>query len=212
MVTSTLAFRLQIKGVHFLHCVPILLSLLIIMGVASAQEWPAYGNDAGGTRYSPLTQISAKNVSTLKPAWTYHMGEMDRDEVEANRHHTAPFETTPIVIDGVLYFSTPSNRVIALESETGKELWQFDPQALVTGRHHFFQHRGVSYWQSADGKESRIIYGTFDGRLIALNAKDGKPCADFGKNGEIDLRPGAQAPPFIGDNATTGDPFPASSM
>ena len=198
-VKNTLAFRLRISSTLLLHGVPILLGLFLATTVATAQQWPAYGNDAGGTRYSPLTQISSKNVSTLKPAWTYHMGELDRDEVEANRHHTAPFEATPIVVDGVLYFSTPSNRVIALDSETGKELWQFDPQASVAGRHHFFQHRGVSYWQSARGKEARIVYGTFDGRLIALNAKDGKRCADFGTNGEVDLRPGAQAPPFVGD-------------
>jgi len=193
------ALRSAAKRVLFRRATPFLLSMFFIAVVASAQEWPSYGNDPGGRRYSPLTQINRVNVATLAPAWTYHMGELDRDEVEANRHHSAPFESTPIVVNGILYFSTPSSRVIALDSDTGAELWQFDPQAANSGRHHFYQHRGVAYWQSADTRDSRILYGTFDGRLIALNAKDGRPCRDFGKNGEIDLRPGASAPPFGGD-------------
>ena len=89
-----------------------------------------------------------------------------------------------------LYFSTPSNRVIALNAETGQEIWQFDPQAGRAGPRQFFQHRGVAYWQSKTGDDRRILYGTFDGRLIALDAKTGKPCRDFGKDGTVDLRAG----------------------
>lgn len=118
------------------------------------------------------------------------MGEVDRRGNETDRHHIVPFESTPIVIDGVLYFSTPSNRVIALNAETGQEIWQFDPQAGRKGPRQFFQHRGVTYWQSKTGGEGRILYGTFDGRLIALEAKTGKPCREFGKDGAIDLRAG----------------------
>jgi glucose dehydrogenase len=94
------------------------------------------------------------------------------------------------MIDGVLYFSTPSNRVIALNADTGREIWQFDPQAGRAGPRQFFQHRGVAYWQSNDAHDQRILYGTFDGRLIALNAKTGKPCGDFGKGGIVNLREG----------------------
>jgi len=118
------------------------------------------------------------------------MGEVDRGGNETDRHHTAPFESTPIMIGGVLYFSTPSNRVIALDAETGQEIWQFDPQAGRAGPRQFFQHRGVAYWQSKTGGEGRILYGTFDGRLIALDAKSGKPCREFGKDGIVDLRAG----------------------
>ena len=82
----------------------------------------------GGTRFSSLQQINRKNVGALKRAWTYHTGEMNRGN-ETDRHHIAPFETTPLVVDGMLYLSTPSNRVIALDAETGEEIWQFDPQA-----------------------------------------------------------------------------------
>ena len=118
------------------------------------------------------------------------MGEVDRGGNETDRHHVAPFESTPIVIDGVLYFSTPSNRVIALDAESGQEIWQFDPQAGRAGPRQFFQHRGVTYWQSKAGDDRRILYGTFDGHLIALDAKTGKPCREFGKDGTVDLRVG----------------------
>jgi glucose dehydrogenase len=118
------------------------------------------------------------------------MGELDRESNETGRHHVVPFESTPIVIDGALYFSTPSNRVIALDAETGKEIWRFDPQAGRAGPRHFFQHRGVAYWHDKTGNDGRILYGTFDGRLIALDAKTGKPCSEFGTDGTVDLRAG----------------------
>src|SRR5437667_5760677 len=164
--------------------------LLALSPVVCAQEWQFYGGDTGGTRSSPLKQINRQNIKSLKRAWTYHMGEGDRRGNETDRHHIVPFESTPIVIDGVLYFSTPSNRVIALDAETGQEIWQFDPQAGRAGPRQFFQHRGVAYWQSKTGGEGRILYGTFDARLIALDAKTGKPCHEFGKDGTVDLRAG----------------------
>jgi len=148
------------------------------------------------------------------------MGEADRGGNETDRHQVAPFESTPLVIGGVLYFSTPSNRVIALDAETGKEIWQFDPQAGHAGQRQFFQHRGVAYWQSKNGDDRRILFGTFDGRLIALDAKTGKPCHDFGKDGTVNLRagvadafPGAEysvtSPPAIyQDLAITGAAVP----
>ena len=167
-----------------------ILFLLALSPTASAQEWRFYGGDPGGTRSSPLKQINRQNVKNLKRAWTYHIGEVNRGGNETDRHHIAPFESTPIVIDGVLYFSTPSNRVIALDAESGREIWQFDPQAGRARSRQFFQHRGVAYWQSKKGDDRRILYGTFDGWLIALDAKTGKPCKDFGGNGEVNLRAG----------------------
>jgi len=167
---------LGLLGATAISRILLLLPLALTM---SAQEWRFYGGDASGTRYSPLKQINRQNVKNLKRVWTYHMGEVDRGGNETDRHNIAPFESTPIVIDGVLYFSTPSNRVIALDAETGQEVWQFDPQAGRTGPRQFFQHRGVAYWQSKTGGEGRILYGTFDARLIALDAKTGKPCREF---------------------------------
>jgi len=165
--------------------------LLALSSAAPAQEWSSYGGDVGGTRYSPLKQIDRQNVKNLQRAWTYHMGEVDRGGNATDRHHIVPFESTPLVVDGVLYFSTPSNRVVALDAERGQEIWQFDPQAGRGGQREFFQHRGVAYWQNKTGEERRVLFGTFDGRLIELEAKTGKPCRDFGKNGVVDLRAGA---------------------
>src|SRR5467141_268360 len=105
------------------------------------------------------------------------------DSNGTDRHRVAPFESTPLVIDDTLYLSTPSNRVIALNAESGQEIWQFDPQAVSAGPRQFFQHRGVVYWQNKTGDDRRILYGTFDGRLIALDARSGKPCRNFGKDG-----------------------------
>src|SRR3989449_11675657 len=158
-----------------------ILVMMALSPTVSAQEWRFYGGDPGGTRSSPLKQINRQNVKNLKRAWTYHMGELDRGGNETDRHHIAPFESTPIVIGGVLYFSTPSNRVIALDAETGLETWRFEPQAGRAGPRQYFQHRGVAYWQSKTGGEGRILYGTFYGRLIVLDAINGKAGRESGK-------------------------------
>src|ERR1700751_4708221 len=84
-------------------------------------EWTAYGHDALGSRFSPLTQINRDNVSRLAVAWTYRTGEMS-----ASTRQPAKFEATPLVVDGTLYLSTPFGRVIALDPETGRERWTFD--------------------------------------------------------------------------------------
>src|SRR5213592_4460983 len=167
-----------------------ILLLLVLVPNVSAQEWWFYGGDPGGTRYSSLQQINPRNVGLLRQAWTYHTGEVTRGDRSTERHRIAPFESTPLVVDGVLYFTTPSSRVIALAAETGNEIWQFDPQAGLPGPRRFHQNRGVAYWQDSRGNDRRILYGTFDGRLIALDARSGKPCRDFGKNGTVDLRAG----------------------
>ena len=101
---------------------PAALFLLLLVPCAGwAQDWRFYGGNAGGTRFSSLQQINRQNVGALKQAWAYHTGEVNRGN-ETDRHHIAPFETTPVVVDGMLYLSTPSNRVIALDAETGREI------------------------------------------------------------------------------------------
>src|SRR6266566_6528394 len=151
-------------------------------------EWQFYGGNQAGTRYSPLKDINRGNIAQLRRAWVYHTGELDLGL------QTAPFQAsfscTPLVVNGVMYLSTPSSRVIALDAETGNEIWKFDPQAGVPGPRRFHQNRGVAYWQDNRGNDRRILYGTFDGRLIALDARTGKPCRDFGKDGVVDLREG----------------------
>lgn len=167
----------------------VLLLLLVPCG-EWPQEWRFYGGNAGGTRFSSLQQINRQNVGALKRVWTYHTGEVNRGN-ETDRHHVAPFETTPVIADGMLYLSTPSNRVIALDAETGREIWQFDPQAGRSER-TFFQNRGVAYWENETRGDRRIVYGTFDGRMICLDAKTGKPCQGFGTKGEVNLRAGSR--------------------
>jgi membrane-bound PQQ-dependent dehydrogenase (glucose/quinate/shikimate family) len=174
---------------------PCLLAIFTAGSVVAAQDWRSYGGDPGGTRSSPLTQITPQNVTQLAPAWTYHTGEVRREQHSTARHRVPPFESTPLVIDDVLYFSTPSNRVTALDAGTGREIWQFDPQAGHAGSRHFHQHRGVAYWQNESGSERRILFGTYDGRLIALDASTGKPCSDFGNHGIINLRDGVEEHP-----------------
>jgi quinoprotein glucose dehydrogenase len=99
--------------------------LLLLALTASDVDWPNYGRDPGGTRYSPLTQITRQNVTQLKPAWEYHTGAL-KPETELNQK--AAFETTPILVGGTLYLSTPFDQVIALDPATGKERWVYDPK------------------------------------------------------------------------------------
>src|SRR5258708_39074470 len=93
------------------------------------EEWPCYGHDAGGMRYSQLTDINRENVAQLKVAWVFHTGDISDGKGQRKR---SGFETTPILVDGTLYLTTPFNRVIALHPETGKQLWAHDPKTELS--------------------------------------------------------------------------------
>src|SRR5207245_2817093 len=95
----------------------------------AVDEWPYYGHDAGGLRYSPLAQINRENVSQLKVAWVFHTGDISDGNGDRKR---SGFETTPILVDGTLYLTTPFNRVIALDPETGTQRWAYDPKTKLT--------------------------------------------------------------------------------
>ncbi len=136
-------------------------------------DWPAYGRDPGGARYSPLDQINTKNVTRLQRAWTYHTKERGRN-----------FETTPIFVGNLLYLPVQNQKIVALEPESGKEIWKYDPKS--NGR----ELRGVSYWPGDPRTPPRILFGTGDGRLMALDARTGTPVAGFGDNGVVNLRAG----------------------
>jgi quinoprotein glucose dehydrogenase len=156
------------------------------MVLSSAQEWPYYGGDAGGSKHSPLDQINRANVAQLRVAWTYNTGDVSDGSQLPTR---SAFECTPLVVDGVMYLTTPFSRLVALEAETGKQLWAFDPQLRKDRNYNLFVNRGVAYW--SDGKRKRLFLGTPDGRLFAVDASTGKAAAGFGKGGSIDLRRGA---------------------
>lgn len=154
-------------------------------------EWQHYGNSAGGTRYSPLTQITPDNVGLLEPVWTYHAGTSGYEPASLFEGMLT-IEATPLKIGERLYFCTGYNDVIALEAETGKEAWRHRTR-LDAGGVFTRTCRGVAYYRvpNASGICSQRIYtATLDARLIALDADTGKQCADFGVAGEVDLRQG----------------------
>src|ERR1700758_2605481 len=154
-------------------------------------DWPAYGNDPGGMRYSSLRQIDASNVAKLHLAWTFHTRDVSDG---SNGWKRSGLETTPILVDGTLYLTTAFNRVIALDPATGQQRWAFDPQIdLSLDYGDGLINRGVATWldSSRSAKQPcrrRIYEATLDARLIALDAGTGKPCAEFGHDGEVMLR------------------------
>lgn len=160
----------------------------------SNNEWPAYGRDAGGSRYSNLQQINSNNVGKLKVAWTYRTGELKTYE-GTSAIEKAAFEATPIMIGSTLYFSTPSDRVMAVDATTGSKKWVFDPKVNLKKDYSEITSRGVSSWPAPGDKintaaQRRIFIGTIDGRLIAIDAGTGKTISSFGKDGIVDLKAG----------------------
>jgi quinoprotein glucose dehydrogenase len=154
-------------------------------------DWPNYGNDPGGMRYSPISQINRENVAQLKVAWVFHTGDISDG---SGRPKRSGLETTPILVDGILYLTTPFNRVFAVDPETGKQLWVYDPMIDIAGSYgDGLINRGVAAWLDplrAKGKpcRRRIFEATLDARLIALDGATGVPCLDFGNRGQISLR------------------------
>jgi quinoprotein glucose dehydrogenase len=132
------------------------------------QDWPVYGGGFEGNHYSTLKQINRSNVQQLEMAWTFDSGE------------TGGLQTSPIIVEGVVYALTPTQKVIALDGSTGNLLWKFDSGMI--GRQ---PDRGLAYW--SDGKEKRILVGIVS-YVYALDVATGKPVASFGKDGRIDLR------------------------
>ena len=173
---------------------------------ATPGEWPTYGRDAGGDRFSPLDQINAGNVANLKPAWTFHMkpeeagaaAEGAPEQAQRQAEGAGPFRTsgrfsaseaTPLMVGGLLYLTTPYRTVVALEPETGKAVWRYDAPGSSP-----LSLRGVEYWPGDGKSPAEILFGARDGRLFALDAKTGKPVAGFGKDGILD----AKTPEVVG--------------
>ncbi|MDP9065393.1 MAG: PQQ-binding-like beta-propeller repeat protein, partial [Pseudomonadota bacterium] len=159
----------------------------------AANEWPYYGGDAGGSKYSALADIHRGNVSRLRLAWQWRTGE----EPSAT-FGTSPgmFEATPVMVDGVLYLTTPYNRVVALDPATGREKWSYDPQAYQAGQvpnGTGFVHRGVAVWRDSRRHALRVLLNTRN-RLIELDAASGRPILSFGDQGVVDLLEGLQWP------------------
>ena len=190
----------------FAACLPLCASQA--QAPAKKSDWTSYGYDAGGGRFSPLTQITPANVDKLEVAWTYHM-----NPVPSQKLARIPFATTtPLVVDGRMFLGTPYGRVVALDATSGKQLWAYE---LPTGDQPPF--RGLAYWPGDKGHAPRLIFGTLRGKMIALDARTGAPSKDFGENGMVDTKTpeimnglpdafyGYSAPPTIYKNiAITG--------
>ena len=169
-------------------------------------EWVAYGRDASGNRFSPLSQITRENVRGLKVAWTYRTGDT------THTRQPAKFEATPLMVDGTLYLSTPFARVIALDPETGREKWTFDPHTDRGMNWGDWANRGVSTWLDTKAPAGspcrrRIYVGTVDARIFALDARTGVMCKQFGTNGVISLKRGLRnAPAYKEEYELTSPP------
>jgi quinoprotein glucose dehydrogenase len=151
-----------------------------------AIEWPYYGGDQGGSKHSTLSDINTGNVSKLRQAWVWKTGEAP---IEKYGTRSGMFENTPLMIDNVLYLSTPYNKVV-LNAETGDPIWTYDPKAYEDGQPANgtgYVHRGVAAWR--DGGKLRIFMNTRY-RLICLDAKNGHSVPGFGDNGIVDTSNG----------------------
>lgn len=173
----------------------------------STGEWPAYGGDPGHTRYSPLDQLNARNFDRLEVEWRFSVANMG----PAPEHN---FQSTPLVVDGVLYTTGGTRRAVtALDAETGEQLWIF---GLDEGRRggtaaRRLSGRGLAFWRSGDDK--RVVYVSPGYQLVALDAETGRLVEGFGNDGIVDLRAGLEqgddwdvsqiglhSPPTIADN------------
>ena len=171
----------------------VLLLVIIASSISHAADttdgWSAYGGDPGGTRYSSLSQITAKNVGELKLAWTFRTGELGQGVKDWKR---SAFEATPILYNGTLYLTTSSTDVIAVNAASGELRWRHDSQSRKDLHYTDGVSRGVSLWvdeqSAADAPcRARIFAPTLDARLLALDAATGKPCTGFGEQGAVNL-------------------------
>ncbi len=170
-----------------------LLIVSVLLPAISAQDkragdWPMYSRDLAGTRYSPLEQINTSNVSSLRQVWSYSL--MPPGGIPNAASPSELFqEVTPIVVNGVMYLPA-GNRVVALEPETGKEIWRYELKAGTVSQ------RGVAYWPGDRNSPPRILFTTLS-KMVGLNANTGKPDPGFGNEGEIDMGVAFEGVPAI---------------
>jgi len=165
-------------------------------GAAEDRDWAAYGRSWRGDRWSPLNQITPQNVARLEKVWEFHTGDVQRP----SDPDEFTYEVTPIEVGGLVYLCSPHNIVFALNAESGREVWRYNPNIRATKKMQHLTCRGVSYHstslpgaaRAANGEcPDRIIMGTNDARLIALDAHTGRLCDGFGDHGQVDVWPSA---------------------
>lgn len=158
---------------------------------AAGRDWPVYGGSDAGRRYSPLDQINVDNVAKLEKVWSYRSGDMPSEEAEGKY---SP-ENTPLKIGNHLFVCTAKNIMISIDAKSGEEEWRYDPKVSDDAIPYGATCRGVAYYKrpdaaAGDACAARIIEGTLDARLIAVDAATGKPCEGFGDSGIVDLKKG----------------------
>ena len=178
------------------------------MAKAGGADWPVYGGSNLETRYSSLAEITPDNVGKLKQVWKYRTGDLpeNQPDPEALKDKYSP-ETTPIKVGDTLYLCSARDIILAVDAGSGKEAWRYDPQISNGNIPYGATCRGVSYYSVANVQPgqpcaNRIVEGTMDARLIEVDAKTGKLCADFGQNGMVDLLKGIgrTVPGWYGSN------------
>lgn len=156
----------------------------------TSDSWATFNGDLRAQKYSPADQITPDNVGKLKKVWEYHTGDVSDGSGDIP---TSVWSATPLFVNDTLYLGTPFYRIIALEPDTGKEKWVYDPSARLEAlTQPAMKNRGVAYWQAdepADGEAcQKIVYiGTMDAKLHGVDADTGKPCPSFGDNGVVDV-------------------------
>jgi glucose dehydrogenase len=154
----------------------------------AATDWPAYGGDLQNTRYASVNQITPANVNRLIEAWVFDT------KPPGDTGPARPAQSTPLVVNGVMYVVTAHRGLVALDPETGKQIWVF------THNHNGRPPRGIAYWPGDKDDPPRILFGTFDGFLLAVDVKTGKAIPGFGTEGEIDLKKGMKDPQRFANN------------
>jgi quinoprotein glucose dehydrogenase len=172
----------------------ILLLISAFCSAALAEDWLYYGGNQGGAHHSELRQINRANVASLELAWSYRTGAIAR---HPEQRASASFHATPILLPTSagqsLVFCTPFNRIIALDPVSGAERWTYDPELLLGPPGSRYNCRGIAYWQDTATPDSescaqRLFMGTFDLRLIAIDARNGRACEEFGTDGQVDIK------------------------
>ena len=185
---------------HAVRSCTVLLCLAAIAAVVGAQrtvtvgEWPSYGGTNWSQKYSPLEQINRDNFNDLTVAWTWTTPDFELakrvGDVVQPPWTPDGFKATALVVNGVMYLSTGLGQIAAIDPVSGATKWLYDPEVYKDGAPASvagpWQTRGVAYW--TDGRtDERLLTGTLDGYVLAVDARTGKPIPDFGENGKVDL-------------------------
>ena len=185
---------------------------------ATTGEWRSYDGDLGSTKYSPLDQIDRTNFGDLEIAWRWQSvdGVLDLETLRETRPKIGirSLKATPLMVDGVLYISTPLHQAAVIDAGTGETLWVYDPKSYLGapsphGNLLSFNSRGLAYW--TDGQEERLLWGNNQGYLLAVDARTGEPIRDFGDNGRVGSHAQSAARPTRGDTTGLASPRRPSS-